>query len=134
LCSRRDIKKRLNAAHEDFQCPETLEKSKQKEETKEDSKVKSASELGLEFSWLEPLKQRLKDNPKAMAKLALQFLKGKGFVSDEFLPVVTLVINTVADNPDYVTYVVSFFDTCENFFRSEGGQRIFKILPQVVQH
>jgi len=125
----KDIKKRLNVIHEDFQCP--AEPLKKKEEDKKESKPSSSTDLGVDFSWMDPLKRMLVDNPKAVAKMFMELVKGKKLVSEEFLPVLNLVTNTVADNPEYVQYVLSFAESAEQFFRSEGGQRLFRIMPQL---
>ncbi len=117
----KDIRLRLNLKHDEFACP--------------DGEQKFSLPLltaGFDWGYVEQLKKGLKENPKPLVQAFVGFIQSKGYVSKEMQPMVQLVSAQLMANPEYMEYVVSVMDSFETFFKSESGQRIFKLIPALM--
>ena len=121
-----DIVKSLSALNSSWKCPALDDKKK---ESLLDSTLFS---LGFDWKYITMIKQGIKDNPKIVLQTVLSYLKGSGWVSKDMMPMAQMTVNYLTDNPEYLDYLITGIDYAENFFESESGKRIVKLIPRLM--
>lgn len=118
----REIKVKFKDLASNFECSETS--------SSDDPANVIASSL--DWKYIEDLKRKLKKDPKPFINLLAQFLTSKGILTPDTRLMFDLVSTQLLDNDFVLEYFLSIFDSLDNYFKTESGKRIIKILPQIM--
>jgi len=112
---------------------------KSKGDTRDTMKQQESSEAPnshviADFDWklVDTLKKGLRNNPKPLLGLASTFLKGKGILDDDTMPLANTVMDFLSGNEAMREGAFSLVESLESFFKAESGVRMLRVLPKLL--